>query len=57
MNKGFEFGLKWADNIGDFTYGAHVNLSKNKNEVIAWVMTRFIQSNPSVISNRTGLAC
>ena len=32
-NKGFELALKWNDNIGDFTYGAHANLSMNENKV------------------------
>lgn len=32
-NKGYEFGLDWRDNVGDFNYGASMNLSHNKNEV------------------------
>lgn len=32
-NKGVELGLTWNDNIGDFTYGAGINFSYNKNKV------------------------
>ena len=32
-NKGFEIGLGWNDQKGDFTYGVNLNLATNKNEV------------------------
>ncbi len=32
-NKGFEIALNWNDKVGDFNYGATVNLAHNKNEV------------------------
>lgn len=53
-NKGFEMGLKWNDQIGDFSYGAHFNLSKNKNEVTRMGdNTGFIESNANIISQGT----
>ncbi len=53
-NKGFELGLKWNDNIGDFTYGAHLNLSRNENKVTRMGdNTGFIESNPNIISQGT----
>lgn len=53
-NKGFELGLKWNDNIGDFTYGAHFNLSRNENKVTRMGdNTGFIESNPNIISQGT----
>ncbi len=33
QNKGFEIGLSWMDQVGDFNYGASLNLAHNKNEV------------------------
>ncbi len=33
-NKGFEIGLDWRDRIGDFNYGANINFTHNKNEVL-----------------------
>ncbi len=32
-NEGFELGLDWNDNIGDFTYSANFNISHVKNKV------------------------
>lgn len=32
-NKGFEVALSWRDQMGDFSYGANLNISHNKNEV------------------------
>ncbi|MCC8155079.1 MAG: TonB-dependent receptor [Tannerellaceae bacterium] len=32
-NKGVELALSWNDQVGDFTYGANLNLTHNKNEV------------------------
>jgi TonB-linked SusC/RagA family outer membrane protein len=34
-NRGFELSLDWRDNIGDFSYGLHFNISNNRNEVIS----------------------
>jgi TonB-linked SusC/RagA family outer membrane protein len=34
-NKGIEWALDWRDNIGDFSYGLHFNISNNRNEVIS----------------------
>lgn len=34
-NKGFELALDWRDNVGDFSYGVHFNISNNWNEVIS----------------------
>lgn len=33
QNKGFEVGLGWNDQKGDFSYGVNLNLATNKNEV------------------------
>lgn len=53
-NKGFELGFRWNDNIGEFTYGAHFNLSQNKNEVTRMGDdSGFIESDGSVISQGT----
>lgn len=32
-NEGVELALDWNDEVGDFKYGAHVNMSYNKNEI------------------------
>jgi TonB-dependent starch-binding outer membrane protein SusC len=32
-NTGIEFNISWKDNLGDFTYGASLSGTKNKNEV------------------------
>lgn len=32
-NSGIEVALDWSDRVGEFSYGANVNLSYNKNEV------------------------
>ena len=54
QNRGFELGLRWSDNIGGFSYGAHFNLAKNKNEVTRMGdNSGFIESNPNVISQGT----
>lgn len=34
-NKGFELAIDWRDNVGDFSYGLHFNISNNWNEVIS----------------------
>ncbi len=34
MNRGAELSLRWNDNVGDFSYGIGLSLSKNKNEVL-----------------------
>ena len=53
-NKGLELGLKWTDKIGDFTYGAHLNLSHNENKVTRMGdNSGFIESNPNIISQGT----
>ena len=33
QNKGFEFSLGWNDQIGEFSYGANLNMSFNKNKI------------------------
>lgn len=53
-NKGFELGLRWKDNFGDFKYGAHFNVSSNKNEVTKMGdNTGFIESDYNIISQGT----
>ncbi|MCU4164886.1 SusC/RagA family TonB-linked outer membrane protein [Carboxylicivirga caseinilyticus] len=53
-NKGFELALRWNDNVGEFTYGAQFNISKNKNVVTKFGdNTGFYASDPSVISQGT----
>jgi TonB-linked SusC/RagA family outer membrane protein len=53
-NKGIELGLRWNDNLGDFSYGAHFNFVKNTNEVTRMGdNTGFIESNYNVISQGT----
>lgn len=34
QNKGVELGLTWDDQVADFTYGAGINFSYNKNKVL-----------------------
>ena len=54
VNKGVELSLQWYDNIGDFNYGAHFNVSKNTNEVTRLGnASGFIQSEGSIISQGT----
>ncbi|MFA5326397.1 MAG: TonB-dependent receptor [Prolixibacteraceae bacterium] len=54
VNKGLELSLRWNDHIGDFNYGAHFNVSKNKNEVTRLGnASGFIQSAGSIISQGT----
>ncbi len=53
-NKGFELALRWNDNVGEFTYGAQFNISKNKNTVTKYGdNTGFMESDASVISQGT----
>nr|WP_319398963.1 TonB-dependent receptor [uncultured Carboxylicivirga sp.] len=53
-NKGFELALRWNDNVGEFTYGAQFNISKNTNTVTKFGdNTGFLASDPSVISQGT----
>lgn len=53
-NKGFELGLRWNDNVGELTYGAQFNISKNKNTVTKFGdNTGAFESDPSVISQGT----
>jgi TonB-linked SusC/RagA family outer membrane protein len=54
VNKGIELALRWNDRIGDLKYGAHFNISKNKNEVTRLGNAAgFIQSAGSIISQGT----
>lgn len=54
VNKGIELALRWNDKVGDFSYGAQFNLSKNKNEVTKLGdNSGYLQSNPSIISQGT----
>jgi TonB-linked SusC/RagA family outer membrane protein len=51
MNKGFELSLRWMDRLGDFSYGAQFNISKNDNEVTRLGnASGFIESEPNIIS-------
>jgi TonB-linked SusC/RagA family outer membrane protein len=34
-NRGFELALDWRDHVDDFSYGLHLNISDNRNEVIS----------------------
>ena len=53
-NKGVELSLRWNDRVGEFSYGAHFNIAKNKNEVIRLGnASGFIQSDGSIISQGT----
>lgn len=53
-NKGIELGLKWQDRVGQFNYGAHFNLSRNKNLVTRYGdNTGFLQSADNIISQGT----
>lgn len=53
-NKGIELSLRWNDKIGDFSYGAQFNITKNDNEVTRLGnASGFIQSNGSIISQGT----
>ncbi len=54
VNKGFELAVRWNDSLGDFSYGAHFNLTKNDNEVTRLGnASGFIQSAGSIISQGT----
>lgn len=54
MNKGIEAAVRWNDKIGDFKYGAHINMTKQTNEVTRLGnASGFIQSNGSIISQGT----
>jgi len=33
-NRGYEIGLTWNDQVGDFRYGVSANMSRNKNKVL-----------------------
>lgn len=51
-NRGFEIALNWNDQAGDFTYGANLNISRNKNEVTKIANTEgIIHGDPYVLSN------
>lgn len=53
-NKGFELGLRWADRINNFNYGAHFNISKNENKVTKMGdNTGFMESDANIISQGT----
>jgi TonB-linked SusC/RagA family outer membrane protein len=54
VNKGIELALRWNDRLGDLNYGAHFNVSTNKNEVTRLGnASGFIQSAGSIISQGT----
>ncbi|WP_291858701.1 TonB-dependent receptor [Marinilabilia sp.] len=54
VNKGFELSLRWNDRVGDLSYGAQFNISKNDNEVTRLGnASGFIQSGGSIISQGT----
>ena len=53
-NKGFELALRWNDNVGDFSYGAHFNISKNENKVVKLGdNSGYIESDANIISQGT----
>lgn len=45
-NRGFELALNWNDNIGDFRYGANINMSYNKNKVLRIANSEGIINGP-----------
>lgn len=49
-NEGFELALDWRDNIQDFTYGIHFNISNNRNEVVS-----LGGANPTVSGNTSNV--
>lgn len=54
VNKGLELSLRWNHNVGEFNYGAYVNVTKNENEVTRLGnASGFIQSDGSIISQGT----
>lgn len=54
QNKGYEVSVRWNDNVGDFTYGAQFNISKNENEVTKFGDdSGFKQSDGNIISQAT----
>lgn len=53
-NKGFELSLNWNDHLGDFQYGATVNVAYNQNEVTRIANSEgIIHGDPDVLSNMT----
>lgn len=53
-NKGVEISLSWNDNISDFTYGANINFTHNKNEVTRIANSEgIIHGDIDVLSNQT----
>lgn len=53
-NRGYEVSVRWNDNVGDFTYGAQFNFTKNENEVTKFGdNTGYMQSTRDVISQGT----
>ena len=54
QNKGFEIGLGWNDQRGDFKYGVNLNLAHNKNEVTKINnLNGYIEGSRNIISNNT----
>ncbi|WP_321333489.1 TonB-dependent receptor [uncultured Bacteroides sp.] len=53
-NKGFELALDWNDHAGDFSYGANLNLTYNKNKVTRIANSEgIIHGGDNVLSNQT----
>lgn len=53
-NSGVELALTWNDHVGDFTYGASVNLGYNKNEVTRLANDEgIINGSTEILSSRT----
>ena len=48
-NKGVELAISWNDNVGDFSYGVHANLSHNKNKVLR------IANGSGLIEGKSGI--
>ena len=54
QNKGVELSLNWNDRVGDFQYGATINLTHNKNEVTRIANSEgIIHGDPDILSNQT----
>ncbi len=52
VNKGFEFDVKWNDQVGeDFTYGVYANVTTIKNEVTEVLGGSFLNTGPGLFGN------
>ncbi|MDR0507851.1 MAG: TonB-dependent receptor [Dysgonamonadaceae bacterium] len=54
-NHGIEFALGWNDNIGDFKYGANINMAHNVNKVIRIANQEgIINGSGDILSSQSG---